>query len=563
MPTLINKEKRTNRTCIVFLTFLLLFSLLAACTPEPVAPAIDQGEDVKTDIEPEPDSSEPMLSLKEIADRISEDVGKVVFVWEGDSEGAVFVFEEQHNSILGQVEIAVMFNRLYEDHGVRHIGLEGLAAEDGILDLSWAHYGENYNPSEPISVREDVLSYMAFDGILNSAELIGLIYFDIHVHGIDDALLYAIPKTGVDFNSPLYYLYGISLQSMSDADYTAWEALYSQGMEIEAFEFAMSTDEYTSQTYERLLSSANALSAEESYSLMEEIQIKVSEANANLSDEQTANMENFKEYLLVVSQRSTKMAENALFVLESNPEALIPISVGFMHTDRIAEMLEEAEVSYVIIQAKSLAEENNEGFFTEESYIRLEQGLSPSPDGSLGALLEGRRKAPCQSQKSETKLEFYMRIALKTGMKKLYEEGLEEYSCQEEGKPKCSVKFGKWVPSNIKSPNVQYHSFSMDITIDQENGTPINKKVAGFLSYNPEIDNSLVALYKTIDEQETEPVPTQKPDDSSPPDGVKFETHMLDYLGAYILLRVSVDEYFNQVISSGFSLNNVTFVAGD
>ncbi len=134
----------------------------------------------------------PHLSLQETAEMIAADVGEVIDIIEGDPEKVIYVFEERHNSILDQIEIAIMFNRLYAEEGLRHIGLEGLTTAEGVMDLSWAHTGDPYIPSQPITSREDVLVQMAQDGILNNAELIGLIYHDVQVHGIDDADLYSV-----------------------------------------------------------------------------------------------------------------------------------------------------------------------------------------------------------------------------------------------------------------------------------------------------------------------------------------------------------------------------------
>ena len=57
MTTFIKKEKRTNRTRIVFLTFLLLFSVITACTPEPTATLVPP-----TNI-PEPTSCEEVEGI--------------------------------------------------------------------------------------------------------------------------------------------------------------------------------------------------------------------------------------------------------------------------------------------------------------------------------------------------------------------------------------------------------------------------------------------------------------------------------------------------------------------
>lgn len=52
-------------------------------------------------------------SIKDIVERITTGQGKVHEVFEGE-RGQIIVFEESHNSRVGQVEIAHMLVRLYK-----------------------------------------------------------------------------------------------------------------------------------------------------------------------------------------------------------------------------------------------------------------------------------------------------------------------------------------------------------------------------------------------------------------------------------------------------------------
>ena len=78
-------------------------------------------------------------SFNAMAEAVAEDVGRILQVVEGDPQRMIFVFEERHDSILLQVEMAIMLDRLYAGYGMRHIGREALGADEGPLDLSWAH----------------------------------------------------------------------------------------------------------------------------------------------------------------------------------------------------------------------------------------------------------------------------------------------------------------------------------------------------------------------------------------------------------------------------------------
>jgi hypothetical protein len=412
--------KNNSRVCwlvlILVLTFILSIMMTACKNGGAESTSAPPNIEQKTTEIPQAtqphESTQSPLTLQEIADQIAIDVGVVLDVSEGDPAKAVFVFEERHDSILGQIEIAIMFNRLYRDHNTRHIGLEGFAAEEGVLDLTWGHFSALYIPGMPITVREDVFVHMAQDGILNSAELTGLVYSDVIVHGIDDAKLYAVSREEIDFNLPFYYLYNITIQTMSDTEYTAFSELYTQEQYTEAFDFAIGTSDYATGVFERLVSISDMASPEERYAIFEELQVKAAEVYAGITPDEEADLEAHKEYLLVVSQRSDVMVANLKTMLATNPGAITPISIGAAHTDRVVELLTEESIPFAVIQPKSLAEESAAGLYTEEAYTRLEQGISPSPNGSLGALLEGRIKPRPQSSREETILEAIIRISL-------------------------------------------------------------------------------------------------------------------------------------------------------
>jgi hypothetical protein len=486
MSSPVNKVSRFNRIFFVFTLVFTLSNLLTACngnkpeiTNDP-PPLTDQKTTEQPQATQSPKPTESPMSLQEIGDQIAEDIGVVLKVSEGDPSRAVFVFEERHDSILGQIEIAVMFNRLYRDQNTRHIGLEGFSSEEGVLDLAWGHFGGTYTPGTPISVREDIFMYMARDGILNSAELTGLIYADVTIHGIDDAKLYAVSGEEINFDFPFYYLYNIAIQTMSDSEYSTFSDLYYQERYTEAFDFAIGTSEYAMSIFERLISISDMASPEERYTIFEELQIKAAEVNVLINPEEEADMEALKDYLLVVSQRSDAMVANLKTVLDANPGAIIPISIGAAHTDRVIELLTEASIPFVVIQPKSLAEESVDGLYTEEAYARLERGLSPSPAGSLGAIIEGRKKPQPQSIREETILEAIIRLSLGIAMENyegtgdwLVTEGLptevESVSFStSSNKNNFSIRISPQDDSRLTSDTVMVISGTFNRIVDEE-----------------------------------------------------------------------------------------------
>lgn len=73
-----------------------------------------------------------------------------------------------------------MLNRLYLDYGMRIIGLEGAFAP---LDLSWFH-ALSSGDKKSIAVR------LIAQGEINRAELMGMVYDDVLVEGVEDRQQY-------------------------------------------------------------------------------------------------------------------------------------------------------------------------------------------------------------------------------------------------------------------------------------------------------------------------------------------------------------------------------------
>src|SRR3989442_9347099 len=79
---------------------------------------------------PPPPKVEPEVSDKarEVGEAIVAQFGNVLDSAAGQASGAIIVFAEKHDSLIGQVEIAAMLNRLRKNHDLRHVGLEGALA---------------------------------------------------------------------------------------------------------------------------------------------------------------------------------------------------------------------------------------------------------------------------------------------------------------------------------------------------------------------------------------------------------------------------------------------------
>jgi hypothetical protein len=358
-------KARFSRLLSFFLVVVLLGALfLAACSSRPGTEDGSGAADAANASGSEAGVSESPSSLQELAEQIAGEYGKVDSVVENDSDVTVFVFPENHASMLQRIEIAIMLNRLYATQDVLHLGLEGWMQDDPPMELSWAHRPPPYVPGEPITSREDVLAHMLMEGEYSSMEFMGLIYEDVVVHGIDDAELYA---ETIDYSVrlvPLDYLYAIALATMSDDDLGFWSGLADDEDYEKAFEFAILSTDYTEQTmngYE------NLESTEEQQVLLQEIIDKAEEVSAELRSNEVENMQALLDYIDVVAARSDVFAESVVEIGGDNPGAAVPTS---FHLDEDPSLL------------------------SLEAYERKEAGLSPGGPGSIGAIVSGRMPEP-------------------------------------------------------------------------------------------------------------------------------------------------------------------------
>ncbi|MFC2064607.1 hypothetical protein ACFLXB_05890, partial [Chloroflexota bacterium] len=298
MASRLNQSSKFRRILIVLVLVFTLGTLMTACQPSetgipPTPTATEKAATEAPQPTELPTATDPPKALQEIADAVAKDYGVVDTVVDTGSETIVFVFPENHASMLMRVEIAIMLNRLYADHNLRHLGLEGWPSDELPLDLTWAHRPPPYVPRTPITPREDVLSYMLKDGEINSMEFIGLIYDDVLVHGIDDAELRKnVIEDDVRY-VPLNYLYAIALTTMGDADYDFWSDLIDDDEIDRAFEFAILATDYTSEAMERY---SKLESSEELKAFYQELIAKVDEVGAELYPYEPVNMQALIDY---------------------------------------------------------------------------------------------------------------------------------------------------------------------------------------------------------------------------------------------------------------------------
>ncbi len=394
-------HKALPRLIAVFFIALILV-VSAACAPAPGPVNLPASATAP----PSPLPTQALIAVTQpnadpavnaMAASVSRGAGKVIQVSPGDPQRVVILLEESHAFTLGQVESALILNRLYTRFGVRTIALEGLP-EGEKLNLAWAHHHPSFTSGEPITPREDVILQTLAEGDANSVETMGLIYNDVTIAGIDDPTLYAVQPQPAIWSAPYNYLYTIALAEMTDDQIkSGWQKLVDEKDFQAALDYAIRNDAWAYPIRQRL--DDQAASAEDWQDAVQQIMARSAELKAAPTGQDVADLMALQDYLKVVMQRSDVMAANLLKVSQASRGKPLPAVVGLMHARRLAEKLRQGGVTLVEIRYNSQVSGSQAGAISADAYARMQKGQSVQDGGTLAAALDGRRKpAPRANQ---------------------------------------------------------------------------------------------------------------------------------------------------------------------
>jgi len=452
-----SSNSKFNRLLAALLLLLLFIGLVSACgrsdTPTP-SPIVDQTTETVQDIESE--------VAQIAADIVDGDLGEVSLVGDSVSDKKVIIFEERHDSRTGQIEIAIMLVRLYDNYNMRYMALEGALEKDGPLDTSW------YRQLADANTAADVAVQTLREGEVSSAEFMALALADITVQGIEIADEYNVEVEENAGSAPTLYLYYIASLSLTNEEAAEANELFEADKVLEAVEFVISTDEWTQSLYEKL--SDSDVSVEDLIEVMEEIEAKADEVNAPVDADTRAGLQNYKHFFEVASQRSDTMVDNTVALLNEHPTAPIAMIIGAAHTARTSDLLDGLGISHAVIKPKALATEEP-GELSFEAYDRKLETFSVDEAGWLGALLDGRRKPPPVIQQPWFQAKAEVNVvttrlarAIASGAKPPFNEPPYDLQSEFANYPHVSVN---WDSIVIEEPDPKEVVFSLDVQIDE------------------------------------------------------------------------------------------------
>lgn len=325
-------------------------------------------------------------SINDIVERITTGQGKVQQVFEGE-RGQIIVFEESHNSRVGQVEIAHMLVRLYKQYGLRAVGLEGAFPSDGQLRPPWAAGMDSVG-------RLRLAARLLGEGEINSAEFIATAFPDALVKGIDDQIRYKAEVGDKAAVAKIMYLVKIAERNMAPDQIASVNALFKAKKIDDAINLIIGSDSWTKQKYTQMSQKCpNVVSAEDMVRQLDEIQNEAISRNVRIDSQTSEGMQELKKFFQLASERNAPMVHETIALAKpttNNPVAMI---IGAAHTAGVSKLLRDLRYTFAVITPLALIDCDEVNNLESDAYVRKTKGKSVDSSG-LGSILDGRKKPP-------------------------------------------------------------------------------------------------------------------------------------------------------------------------
>jgi len=366
-------------------------------------------------------------------DKIVEKVGKFT----ATDNPKVFLIQEQHNLVDGQLESAIMIHRLLRDCGIRVIGLEG-AFPNTDFETPWF---QKMTPSSTFSL---VPISLLSEGEISQVEFAALMYPkmypDLKITGIEDEKLYntEIP-TGDSGGIETAMIYTALVQLNSQNQQKAFDMLNAAPdastspekheawlKEFTEFVFTKSTRQDIQDWYKATQpkpDQCGVISIEESIKNSQTATDIVTELRADteaaLGLDLGPNLEDAKadlKFYEVARDRSVVMVNEIESLFEDASQSMVVAVIGAAHTEGMVKTFKADGFGTAVLSSNSLCDQTTNVSLSGTAYNQKYESKSVDLPKLLGALLSGTKKPPVIFQEpwAKVKITLYPIAALAT-----------------------------------------------------------------------------------------------------------------------------------------------------
>jgi hypothetical protein len=388
---------RFARACWCFSTLLLLLAVAGCTRPAPVV-APPKTDALQADDQPRPKQNDSEVAAKAwdtkaCLERVLGKAGEQRRRSGTDEQVPLFVFEEVHTSRAGQIEIAVMLLRLYQEYDLRHVALEGYL-EGTTVSAKWFHDGKATD-----SRQRQVAVSLLEQGEISDAEFLALVFPDVKLHPIETKEEHDVKLDVGNRNPVATYLQAIAWQALTDEQRAEVNRLAKQGKADDAVKLLFSKDEWAAKQLEAMKKEGKRADLGQQLQTYKEIEARADKVKATIGKEDRAAMQKVIRFFEARHKASETMVDRTAAVVKLTPKAPAAMIIGAAHSERTCELLEKAKQPYVLVSPKNLhgsAKSN----LSLAAFSRKDERLSIDESGALGALLDGHDRARKQ-KKSE------------------------------------------------------------------------------------------------------------------------------------------------------------------
>lgn len=330
-----------------------------------------------------------------IAENACKDVGVVGRVSKGSVGAPILILEENHTSIVGQIQHAITLVRLYNNYGMRNIALEGYLKEHEKISTDWFNKASKGDFAAKVQVAVRLLK----EGEISSAEFVKLVYEDVNLHPIEIKSEYSVELDDDASRTPTLYLLKIAQSSLTQRHVPTLQRLQS---EIEAlsdeekkqekykelYEYILSADSWAKSKIDVMQDQNRMMTAEEMLALVKEINAKAIEKQVQLEPKEKEAMLRNIAFWRGRSKASDTMVRYTSDIADQGGGPPVPMIIGAAHTERICNLLTSANRSYAVVTPLALSNRERTGDLSIEMLNRKYNRLSVYSEGISRTLLE-------------------------------------------------------------------------------------------------------------------------------------------------------------------------------
>ncbi|MDR2014467.1 MAG: hypothetical protein LBP99_02430 [Azoarcus sp.] len=298
-----------------------------------------------------------IINAKDVAKNVAKDVGTVKQTSSVVKGVPIIVLDETHTLRVGQIEHAIVLNRLYWDYQLRDIALEGYLLErPDAVDTKW--FKETTSGLETID-RARLAGQWLYDGEISAAEFIKLVFDDIKLHPIEVLADRGSELSEAAMGAPSRYLLTIAQLSLKESHRRELEGLrrkldnapenQKQAAAQKYVDFILSADPWTAKKDKELTAAMKDLSLEKMLTAIEEIDQRAKQENAPLDADDRKAMAEAQKFWRGRVTASTTMLKNTIRIANGASVKIVAMNVGAAHTDGMVTMLTEQKRPFAVI----------------------------------------------------------------------------------------------------------------------------------------------------------------------------------------------------------------------